>query len=76
MLIAEITIAASGEADSLQSPEGEALYRSTIEALMKAMPAGTRVAVGGPATARYEAQVRALGAITVNTPTEWEALLA
>jgi methanogenic corrinoid protein MtbC1 len=61
---------------SAVSDEGEATFRATLEALLAAMPPGTRVAMGGPPALRYEAQVKALGALTVGTPTEWEALLA
>jgi DNA-binding transcriptional MerR regulator len=61
---------------SAVSDDGEATFRTTLEALMRALPAGTKVAVGGPAAARHQAQIRALGAMTASTSTEWEALLA
>jgi DNA-binding transcriptional MerR regulator len=61
---------------SAVSDDGEATFRTTLEALLRALPTGARVAVGGPAASRYQAQVRALGAVTVSSPTEWEALLA
>ncbi len=61
---------------SAVADDGEAVYRATLAGLLSAMPSGTRVAVGGAATARHQAQAKALGAITVATTTEWEALLA
>jgi DNA-binding transcriptional MerR regulator len=61
---------------SAVSDDGEPTFRTTLEALLHALPASARVAVGGPAATRYQAQVKALGALTVSTPTEWEALLA
>jgi DNA-binding transcriptional MerR regulator len=61
---------------SAVSDDGEATFRTTLETLLQALPTGVRVAVGGPAGTRYQAQVKALGALTVSTPTEWEALLA
>jgi methanogenic corrinoid protein MtbC1 len=61
---------------SAVSDDGGAAFERTLKELLDPLPGSPRVAIGGAASRRHEAIVRRLGAMTVDSPTEWEALLA
>jgi endonuclease/exonuclease/phosphatase family metal-dependent hydrolase len=54
---------------------GSAAYGRTLKEVLGAL-GEARVAIGGNASTKYRDLATALGAITVETPAEWEALLA
>jgi len=56
--------------------EGAEGVRATLEQLMAALPPRTKVVVGGAAALRLKSTVTALGALVVESPEEWEQLLA
>jgi methanogenic corrinoid protein MtbC1 len=61
---------------SAVSDAGPEAFERSLRLLLEATGAGPRVAVGGAASGKYRELIRSLGATTVESTTEWEALLA
>jgi DNA-binding transcriptional MerR regulator len=60
---------------SVINDDGEALFERTLKDLVAQLPPNTRVAIGGSGATKYGSIARRLGAATITTSGDWDALL-